>query len=103
MAYRVTFSRETIQHLVAIDPKDRRFIVTETEKQLGHEPERETKNRKPLRRPVDFGAEWELRLGARNKFRVFYKVDRGAVVVLVLAVGEKIRESLTIAGKAVQL
>src|SRR5947208_12079453 len=38
-------------------------------------PEKATRNRKPLERPVALAAGWELRFGPGNRFRVFYRVD----------------------------
>jgi hypothetical protein len=59
----------------------------------------ETRNRKPLKRPTAFGADWELRLGPDNRFRVFYQVDREGHGVRVLAVGVKDRNRLLIGGE----
>ena len=61
----------------------------------------ETRNRKPLKRPVIFGAKWELRLGPNNRFRVFYRVDRDRGEVILLAIGEKIGTQLFIGGEEV--
>jgi mRNA-degrading endonuclease RelE of RelBE toxin-antitoxin system len=41
-------------------------------------------------------AQWELRLGPKNRFRVFYEVDEEALVVTVLAIGVKDRDVLRI-------
>jgi hypothetical protein len=51
---------------------------------------------------VAFEAEWELRLGPRNRFRVFYEVDREQGQVRVLAIGVKERNRLFIGGEEVQ-
>jgi len=56
---------------------------------LATEPETETRNRKPLDVPARHGAQWELRFGPSNRFRVFYQVDPDARTVTVLAVGVK--------------
>ena len=63
----------------------------------------ETRNRKPLKRPVAFEAEWEIRLGPDNRFRVFYEVDREERVVYILAIGVKERNRLYIGGEEVEL
>ena len=74
-------------------------------KQLAHDPLVEARNRKPLRpNPL---APWELRVG---RLRAFYEVqppdpqlEALADVVYVLAVGNKERNVLRIAGKIVTI
>ena len=87
------------RHLRAIGLKYHSVIRTENETQLVHEPDGETRNRKPLKRPVIFGADWELRLGPGNRFRVFYQVDREKREVRILAIGVKKGNVLFIEGK----
>lgn len=99
--YRLIWPSIIREHLDAIDAKYHRLIIAEAEKQLAHEPNVETKNRKPLKRPADIGATWELRLGPTNRFRVFYDVAEFGHTVDVVSVGEKIRERLYIAGKVI--
>jgi len=70
---------------------------------LSFEPDMETRNRKPLQRPVAFEADWELRFGPDNRFRVLYAIDLEFREVQILAVGVKERNRLTIAGEEVQL
>ena len=66
--------------------------------QLSHDPLKETRNRKKLRKnPV---APWELRLG---KYRVFYEVHGELITVGVVAVGYKQHNTLYIRGKQVEL
>ena len=52
-----------------------------------------------MKRPIAFGADWELRLGPDNRFRVFYQVDAEAREVRVLAVGVKERNQLFFGGE----
>jgi hypothetical protein len=63
------------------------------------DPDVETRNRKPLKRPIAFGADWELRLGPDNRFRVFYQVNAERQEVRILAVGVKDRNRLFIGGE----
>jgi hypothetical protein len=58
------------KHLRAVETKYHALIRSAVEAQLLHEPDVETRNRKPLKRPMAFGADWELRLGPDNRFRV---------------------------------
>jgi hypothetical protein len=86
-------------HLRTIEAKYHSVIQTEIETQLLHEPGVETRNRKPLKRPIIFGADWELRLGPDNRFRVFYQVNTESREVRVLAVGVKDRNRLYFGGE----
>jgi len=75
------------------------MIQAEVEVQLIFEPVTESRNRKPLQRPMALGADWELRLGPDNRFRVFYQVNVESREVRVLAVGVKERDRLFFGGK----
>lgn len=86
-------------HLKGIEAKYYSLIRNEIETQLSFEPETETHNRKPLKRPIIVEATWELRLGPWNRFRVFYKIIRESAQVQVLAIGEKKGNKLFIGGK----
>jgi hypothetical protein len=78
------------------------LIRSEIESQLLFEPTSETRTRKPLRRPIAFGAQWELRFGPDNRFRVFYHVNAEDHEVRVLAIGVKDRDRLLIGGEEVE-
>ncbi len=86
-------------HLRAIELQYHSLIRSEIENQLRHNPDVETRNRKPLQRPTTFGADWELRLGTENRFRVFYQVDADNRIVRILAVGVKDRSRLLVGGE----
>ena len=90
------------EHLNAIESKYHSLIQGTIESQLQYDPEIETRNRKPLERPVSFGAEWELRLGPSNQFRVFYQVNGESREVNVLAVGIKEGNRLLIANEEIE-
>jgi hypothetical protein len=62
-SFDLIYDPEVIGHLRAIDSKYHSLIRATVERQLAIEPETETRNRKPLKRPVAFGAQWELRFG----------------------------------------
>lgn len=99
MPYTVEFAESVEDHFLALTARDRTTALAAINRQLLHEPVRETRNRKPLRpNPV---APWELRVG---ELRVFYEVagaDSG--VVRILAVGRKRRNVLMIGGKEIRL
>ena len=97
--FTLLYADEVKDHLRAIEAKHHSVIQTEIETQLMHEPHKETRNRKPLKRPIAFGADWELRLGPDNRFRVFYQVNTGARELRVLAIGVKDRNRLHIGGE----
>ena len=65
-AFALVYDLEVKAHLRAIEPKYRGLIRMTIEEQLRFEPEKETRNRKPLQRPVAFEATWELRFGPEH-------------------------------------
>jgi hypothetical protein len=91
------------EHLATIDTKYDTLIREKTEEQLTYEPDVETRNRKPVRPPAAFHAEWELRFGPNNRFRVFYQIDRESREVRIVAIGVKDRNRLMVGGEEVTL
>ena len=87
--YLVKYALQTQDHLRAIEPKYRSLIREQVDLQLLNEPTQETRNRKPLRQPAPFDAEWEIRFGPDNRFRVLYEIDEVNREILVLAIGVK--------------
>jgi mRNA-degrading endonuclease RelE of RelBE toxin-antitoxin system len=87
------------RHLGAIERRHYPLIRATLEEQLRFEPDAETRNRKPLRQPAVLEAQWELRFGPDNRFRVFYEIDHENRAVYVLAIGVKERERLLIGGE----
>ncbi len=90
-------------HLDAIESKYHSLIRRTIEGQLAFEPETETRNRKPLLRDVPYDADWELRFGPDNRFRVFYAVDAERHEVQILAIGVKRGSRLFVAGEEIEL
>jgi hypothetical protein len=101
--FALIYDPEVTGHLAAIEAKYHSLIRNTIEEQLRFEPERATRNRKQLERPIDMGARWELRLGPDNRFRVFYRVDAGRRQVRILAVAVKERHRIFLAGEEVEL
>jgi mRNA-degrading endonuclease RelE of RelBE toxin-antitoxin system len=101
--YSLIFDVEVKQHLRAIDAKYLSLIRTTIEEQLSFEPENETRNRKPLDRPTELGATWELRFGPTNCFRVFCTVVAEHREVQILAIGIKERNRLIIGGEELEI
>jgi len=91
------------QHLKSIDAKYYSLIRDSIETLLMFEPDVETRNRKPLKRPVAIGANWEVRFGPDNCFRVFYRVDGDNQQVIILVIGEKRGSGLFIGGEEVEI
>jgi len=96
LVYTNSFKR----HLKLVEAKHHSLIRDALEKQLQYEPEVKTRNRKPLKRPLSFQAEWELRFGPDNCFRAFYRVKDEEVILL--AFGEKQGNRLFIEGEEVE-
>ena len=100
--FTLVYAEEIKRHLRPINAKYHSLISDEIKDQLTFEPDVETRNRKPLQRPVAFGAEWELRLGPDNSFRAFYQVDLESHIVRIVAIGVKERNRLWIGGEEVE-
>ena len=101
--FTLEFAPEIVDHLDAVERKYHRLIEKTIDEQLSYMPERETRNRKPLERSTPFGATWELRFGAYNRFRVFYEVDAAEQIVEILAIGVKEGNRLLVGGKEIQI
>jgi len=99
----LVYAEDVRQHLRAIEAKYHSLIRDTIRSQLTYVPDRETRNRKPLKRPVEFGAEWELRFGPDNRFRVFYSVNRTERKVEIVAIGTKERNRVRIGGEEIEL
>lgn len=99
MAYEIEFAESVQGHFRVLTARERAIVLDAAERQLLHEPLKETRQRKPLRpNPI---APWELRVG---QLRVFYEVTAGEPgVVRVLAIGRKRRNAVIIGGKEIQL
>ena len=100
MAYEIILSPEALDHLAALTARRRRVVLDAMETHLAHQPITATRRRKPLRpNPL---ASWELRVG---RFRVYYQAESTGDedTVYVIAVGEKVRNRVIIAGVEVEL
>ncbi len=91
MSYEIVYAPIALGHLRGLDARERALVVDTVERQLTHQPDNATRNRKLLR-PNSI-ATWELRIG---DLRVFYDINRevrsdggDANRVLILAVGVK--------------
>ena len=102
-SYSLLFAPIVHDHLRAIDSKYDALIRQKIDEQLTHEPDVQTRNRKPVRPPAAFQAEWELRFGPRNRFRVFYQINQEDREVRIVAIGEKDRNRLVVGGEEVTL
>jgi len=101
--FEIIIAPEVKDHMKAIDKKHHSLIQQAIEDQLRFQPAAETRNRKPLRQPAAFEAEWEIRFGPSNRFRVLYEVDFEEKTVLLLAVGTKDRNKLLVGGQEVEI
>jgi mRNA-degrading endonuclease RelE of RelBE toxin-antitoxin system len=101
--FKLIYAAQVKVHLKVIDRKYHSLIRQEIENQLRFEPDVETRNRKPLTRVVEFGADWELRCGPNNRFRMFYKINQTEREVYVIAIGIKRGNRVFIGGEEVEL
>jgi hypothetical protein len=101
--FSISYDEATINHLRAIESKYHSLIRAKIEEQLLFEPDKESRNRKPLRQPAPFEATWEIRFGVRNRFRVLYAIDAEHREVQILAICVKEGNRLLVAGEEVTL
>ena len=101
--FTIIYAPITRSHLLAIEAKYYSLIRTTIKERLSSMPNIQTRNRKPLKRPVSFGATWGLRCGPGNQFQVLYDIDRPRHVVAVLAIGIKRGSRLFIGGEEIRL
>lgn len=101
-SYRIVYDAEVRRRLAVIDRKYHSLIRQAIERQLRNQPGVETRNRKPLQPPATIGADWELRCGPNNRFRVLYRIT-DTLEVYVLAVGLKDGNRLLIGGEEFEL
>jgi mRNA-degrading endonuclease RelE of RelBE toxin-antitoxin system len=99
--YTLIYACGVANHLKSVDAKYDRLIRDQIEAQLRFEPGVETRNRKPQRPPAPFAAQWEIRFGPDNRFRVPYDIDEEHRTVQVVAIGEKEGNRLIIEGEEV--
>ncbi len=94
--FTIRYAESVADDLADVRAFERRRLLDEINRQLSHEPARETRNKKVLRglttpwqhlEPV-----WELRV---DPFRVFYDVDVAAGQVVVRAVRRKLPHKTT--------
>ena len=102
-SYQIIYDVEVRRHLAAIERKYHPLIRQIIEKQLSYQPSIETRNRKPLQQPSSIGADWELRFGPNNRFRVLYRIVDIRHEIYVLAVGIKDGNRLVIGGEEFEL
>jgi len=103
LRFEFVYAEQTERHLQAIDRKYHAVIRKTLDEQLRFEPDVKTRNRKPLRQPAGIDADWEIRFGPNNCFRVFYEVKRELGEVNIVAIGVKIRNRLYIGEKEIAL
>src|SRR5262249_34328510 len=101
--FTIAYLPKAREDLRAIEPKYHSLIRATIDEQLQFEPDRETRNRKLLRQPNRLGADWELRFGHGNRFRVFYNIDAEGREVEILAIGVKERSRLFIGGEEMEI
>jgi mRNA-degrading endonuclease RelE of RelBE toxin-antitoxin system len=98
VVYRIRFTHAADEHISALKARDKTTLLDRIDRQLSHQPTMETRNRKqmdPDKRMLI--APWELRVG---RLRVYYAVEeKPEPVVVIVAVGIKVRERVRIAGK----
>lgn len=98
MSYKIRFSPDALGHLKSLARQEQATLLDEIERQLVHEPDIPTRNRKRL--TPNLVAPWELRV---DDLRVLYDINAVEQQVDVLLIGRKAHEKLSVAGKEVDL
>jgi mRNA-degrading endonuclease RelE of RelBE toxin-antitoxin system len=99
LPYVIEYSPEAEDHMRWFTIRQQRTVLDTVDRQLLHQPNMETRNRKPMRpNPV---APWELRIG---DLRVYYETkDEPEPTVTILAIGIKERDQVRIGGERFKL
>ena len=99
MAYRIDFSPEADEHIARLKAHQRAKLLDMIGRQLVSQPMHTTRHRKPLRpNPV---AQYRLRVG---ELRAYYDVqEQPERLVVVKAVGLKVRDRVYVGGQEVKL
>jgi mRNA-degrading endonuclease RelE of RelBE toxin-antitoxin system len=98
LPFRIEYSPDSAEHLQALTARQQAIILDTVDRQLAHQPNIETKNRKPMRpNPV---APWELRIG---NLRVYYDLDEAEQVAYIRAIGVKQRNRVRIGKEVIDL
>ncbi|MEE8398621.1 MAG: hypothetical protein V3S89_06430 [Desulfobacterales bacterium] len=102
--YAIVYPPQVKTHLRAIGRKLHSLIRRAIENQLMYDPNKETRNQKPLKKvPDDPSVEWEIRFGPDNRFRVFYDIHPDNAKVFILAIGVKRGNKLLIGKEEISL
>jgi hypothetical protein len=97
------FRRVRTRHRLRGLPKRLGRAIDHLAELLSFEPTTETRNRKPLKRPIVFMATWEIRFGPHSRFRIYYDVDLEQTIVSILAIGSKHGDRVVIGREEIQL
>jgi len=99
--YDIRFSDEADKQIATLTARQRARLLDAVDRQLLHEPTKETRNRKPMRADkTPYIAPWELRI---DEMRVYYDVEEEPkAVVIITAVGIKERNRILIAGREIE-
>lgn len=99
MPFRVEIQLQVECHLRYLTKYEQRLVLDEMSRQLLHEPDVRTRNRKPME-PNPLAA-WELRIG---DLRVYYDLYlQPEKLVVVRAIGKKDRSRVFIGGEEYRL
>ena len=101
--FTIVYAPITKHHLREPEAEYYSLIREVVNEQLSFEPTIETRNRKPLKRPVVFMATWELRFGPDTRFRIYYDVDLEQAIVTILAIGARRGNRVKIGREEIQL
>ena len=97
--FRIFYTPVVKEHLRIVERKHYEHIKREIELHLADAPDEESANREQLGPTTEVEAEWRLRCGPNNRFRVFYRINTSAQAVVVIGIGVKRGSRLRIGGE----
>ena len=101
--FRILYAPVVSEHLRVIPRKLHGLIKEGIEVHLAAEPDRESTSRRLLSPTTELEAEWELRCGPKNIYRVFYGIDAMLRIVHIVAIGVQRGNRLMIGRDEVKL
>jgi mRNA-degrading endonuclease RelE of RelBE toxin-antitoxin system len=98
VAYQIRALDQVALHLRWLTARDRATVLRAIPDALRHEPAISNRNRKRMR--DNDVAQYRLRVG---RLRVYYDVDEARRLVVIVAVGIKVREKVLVGGLEIDL
>lgn len=97
MSLDLEFSDRAGENLKGFRKRDQQIVLDARDVRWTSEPDRPTRNRKTLEE--DPLAPWELRAGDS---RIFFDIAEEQTIVIILAIGRKVHNTLVLGGEEIE-